>query len=209
MNEERSDELRGRVCAFLLLTCRSVSCSSQVKASYDNGMGKAFIFGMKIVSDSDEMEAAAEFKERQKTKVKEEEERKRKLVEERAARRRAQKKAEEEKEKEEWHKEREEYQAPFVGNPASLYGTASHHAKIRDKINGKYDFSFQDFVSRDSKLQRGDVPFKQGSMLGDLVAEEKPLSRALFADKASEKEEELRLAKKKAQKRISIKSRKG
>lgn len=179
----------------------------KVKASYDNGMGKAFIFGMKIVSDSDEMEAAAEFKKRLEMKEEEEEERKRKLVEERAARRRARKKAEEDKDKVEWQKEREDYQGPFMGSPASLYVTASHHAKIRDKINGKYDFSFEDFVSRDSKIQRGDVPFKQGSMLGDLVSEEKPLNRSLFADKAAEREEELRLAKRKAQRRISIRSR--
>ncbi|GMH98469.1 hypothetical protein TL16_g13409, partial [Triparma laevis f. inornata] len=41
-------------------------------------------------------------------------------------------------------------------------------ARIKDRIDGKYDFDFKDFISRDSKMQKGDTPFKTGSMLQDM-----------------------------------------
>ncbi|GMI11066.1 hypothetical protein TrLO_g10696 [Triparma laevis f. longispina] len=141
------------------------------KNGYDSGMGKAFIYGIKIVSDTDEKEAAEEFRQRQMEEKEDFEQTRRE---------------EGEKKRAEIQKDRDGYHAPFHGSPAALYGTASTWSRIKDKIDGKYDFDFKDFISRDSKMQKGDTPFKTGSMLQDMVSSKKPLNRALFADRAME-----------------------
>mmetsp|Transcript_23794 Transcript_23794/g.44718 ORF Transcript_23794/g.44718 Transcript_23794/m.44718 type:complete len:1014 (+) Transcript_23794:231-3272(+) len=158
------------------------------KNGYDSGMGKAFIFGIKIVSDADEKEAAEEFRLRQMEDIEDfDQTRREEVATKRAAASARRRQIEQDEEmREKIQKDRDSYHAPYHGSPAALYGTSSTWSRIKDKIDGKYDFDFKDFISRDSKLQKGDTPFKTGSVLQDMVSSQKPLNRALFADSATE-----------------------
>mmetsp|Transcript_16227 Transcript_16227/g.33338 ORF Transcript_16227/g.33338 Transcript_16227/m.33338 type:complete len:974 (+) Transcript_16227:194-3115(+) len=133
---------------------------------YDEGIGQAFVSAIKIVSDADEVAAAEEFKKQMQKEKEDEKVRKEMKDIERRQRRKKELETEEKRRAEEEVKKGKP-------SPASLVGTHATWSRIRERMQGKYDFSFKDFVSKDGKLNRGGEP---------------KLNRALFTDNARGRE---------------------
>jgi len=148
---------------------------------YDEGIGQAFVSAIKIVSDADEVAAAEEYKKQLKLEKEQEEKNKIKREKERREKR---KKAIEAKEvagtinQEAGTRKRSNKKSPF------LMGTHATMNRIRERMQGKYDVSFGDLVSKDSKFNRGDIAFKRTRETEKAGLHEPPLSRALFAESA-------------------------
>jgi hypothetical protein len=149
---------------------------------HDEGIGQAYVSAIKIVSDADEIAAAEDYKKQiQKEKQAEAREMERK-VKERKERRKKEVEATE-------TKRRDEESKRGKPSPASLVGTHATWSRIRERMQGKYDFNFSEFISKDSKFNRGDVAFKKTKETEALGLHEPPLSRALFAENARKSQE--------------------
>lgn len=151
------------------------------KKIYDEGISQAFVCAIKIVSDAEEVAAAKEYKKKVRKEGEKQLEKKEKneLMEK--------KKSENEAESNERSPRANNQgisatKTKFFGSPASYTGTQATWHRIREKIQGKYDFDFSEFVSKDGKFNRGDVPFKRTKETELEGIHNSPINRALFVD---------------------------